>query len=67
MLDLTIWKEVDAIVSSDPDLLDLDGEFRFRIVRAGGLHPILDAYHGKQDDSDQSPHDNDPHVRPATV
>ena len=67
VLDLAIWQDVDAIVSSDPDLLELDGEFRFRIVRAGGLHPVLEVYQGKQDDSDQSPHDNDPHIHPPAI
>ena len=50
VLDLAIWQEVDAIVSSDPDLLVLDGEYTFRILRAGGLHAILEAYHAAQDD-----------------
>ena len=50
VLDLAIWQEVDAIVSSDPDLLVLDGEYTFRILRAGGLHAILEAYQAAQDD-----------------
>ena len=50
VLDLAIWQEVDAIVSSDPDLLVLDGEYTFRILRAGGLHPILETYQAAQDD-----------------
>lgn len=50
VLDLAIWQEVDAIVSSDPDLLVLDGEYTFRILRVGGLHAILEAYQAAQDD-----------------
>ena len=50
VLDLAIWQEVDAIISSDPDLLVLDGEYTFRILRAGGLYPILEAYQAAQDD-----------------
>ena len=41
MLDLAIWQEVDAIVTSDPDLLDLNGEYNFPIIRTGGLHQII--------------------------
>ena len=61
VLDLAIWQKVDAIVSSDPDLLDLNGEYAFPILRAGGLHTILEAYQAKQDDPEQSTHDEDPH------
>ena len=50
VLDLAIWQEVDAIISADPDLLVLDGEFRFRLLRVGDLHPILEAYQAKQGD-----------------
>ena len=50
VLDLAIWQKVDAIVSSDPDLLALDGEYRFRIVRAGGLYPILEAHQAEQEE-----------------
>lgn len=53
VLDLAIWQEVDAVASSDPNLLDLDKEFRFRIVRVGGLHPILEDYQAKQDDPER--------------
>lgn len=53
VLDLAIWQEVDAVTSSDPNLLDLDKEFRFRIVRVGGLHPILEDYQAKQDDPER--------------
>ena len=67
VLDLAIWQEVDAIVSSDPDLLVLDGEFKFDILRAGDLHPILEAYQAKQDDPEQSTHNNDPHVQHPTI
>lgn len=41
VLDLAIWAGVDAVVSLDGDLLDLDGEFSFRIVRPAGLHEML--------------------------
>ncbi len=41
VLDLAIFAEVDALVSLDTDLLDLDGEFRFRIVRPMGLQEML--------------------------
>ena len=50
VLDLAIWQEVDVIVSTDPDLLVLDGEYTFRILRAAGLHAILEAYQAAQDD-----------------
>ncbi len=41
VLDLAIFAGVDALVSLDTDLLDLDGEFSFRIVRPAGLHEML--------------------------
>ena len=63
VLDLAIWQEVDAIVSSDPDLLELDGEYTFPIIRAGGLYPILEDYQAKQDDPEQSTHNNSPRIQ----
>ena len=41
VLDLAIFAGVDALVSLDTDLLDLDGEFSFRIVRPMGLREML--------------------------
>ena len=41
VLDLAIWAGVDAVVALDADLLDLDGEFNFRIVRPVELHEML--------------------------
>lgn len=41
VLDLAIWQHVDAIISTDPDLLDLDGEFTFRIVSPAGFQELL--------------------------
>lgn len=41
VLDLAIFAGVYALVSLDTDLLDLDGEFSFRIVRPVGLHEML--------------------------
>ncbi len=41
ILDLAIWVGIDAVVSLDADLLDLDGEFSFSIVRPMGLHEML--------------------------
>ena len=60
VLDLAIWQGVDAIVSADPDLLVLDGEFKFRILRVADLHPILKAYQAEQDDPEQPPHNVPP-------
>ena len=57
VLDLAIWQEVDAIISADPDLLVLDGEFTFRIIRVGDLHPILVAYQAKEGGQEQPPQD----------
>ena len=42
VLDLAIWAGVDALVTLDPDLLALDGEFDFRIVRPSGMHQMLE-------------------------
>ena len=41
VLDLAIWQQVDAIITTDPDLLELDGEFTFRIVNVGGFQQLL--------------------------
>lgn len=41
VLDLAIWQHVDAIITTDPDLLDLDGEFTFRIVNPAGFQQLL--------------------------
>ncbi|MYC34241.1 MAG: putative toxin-antitoxin system toxin component, PIN family [Chloroflexi bacterium] len=41
VLDLAIWQQVDVIISTDPDLLDLDGEFAFRIVNLAGFQAML--------------------------
>lgn len=41
VLDLAIWQHADAIITTDPDLLDLDGEFTFRIVNPAGFQDIL--------------------------
>ena len=41
VLDLAIWQQVDAIISTDPDLLELDGEFTFRIVNPTGFQELL--------------------------
>ena len=60
VLDLAIWQRVDAIVSTDPDLLVLDGEFKFRILRVADLHPILKAYQVEQGDPEQPPHNVPP-------
>ena len=43
ILDLAIWAGVSALVTLDSDLLDLDGEFTFRIVRPAGLRQLLQA------------------------
>lgn len=42
LLDLAIWAQVDALVTLDPDLLSLDGEFGFRIVRPVGVYRMLE-------------------------
>ena len=42
LLDLAIWANADALVTLDPDLLTLDGEFDFRIVRPVGVHRMLE-------------------------
>ena len=36
ILDLAIWQQVDAIVTTDPDLLELDGEYSLQDCQAGG-------------------------------
>lgn len=41
VLDLAIWQDVDAIIATDPDLLELDGEFTFRIVNLAGFQELL--------------------------
>lgn len=41
VLDLAIWQQVDAIITTDPDLLELDGEFTFRIVNPAGFQEML--------------------------
>ena len=41
VLDLAIWQHVDAIITTDPDLLELDGEFTFRIVNPTGFQELL--------------------------
>ena len=41
VLDLAIWQQVDIIITTDPDLLDLDGEFAFRIVNPPGFQQLL--------------------------
>ena len=41
VLDLAIWQDVDAIITTDPDLLELDGEFTFRIVNPAGFQQLL--------------------------
>ena len=41
VLDLAIWQQVDAIITTDPDLLELDGEFTFRIVNPAGFQDLL--------------------------
>ncbi len=41
VLDLAIWQHVDAIITTDADLLDLDGEFSFRIVNPAGFQELL--------------------------
>ena len=41
VLDLAIWQQVDVIITTDPDLLDLDGEFAFRIVNPAGFQAML--------------------------
>lgn len=41
VLDLAIWQHVDAIIAIDPDLLELDGEFTFRIVNPAGFQDLL--------------------------
>ena len=41
VLELAIFAGVDVLVSVDGDLLDLDGEFSFRIVRPTGLYEML--------------------------
>ncbi len=46
VLDLAIWQQVDAIIATDRDLLELDGEFTFRIVTPAGFHQILDRWRG---------------------
>ena len=41
VLDLAIHAGVDAIVALDPDLLELDGQHNFRILRPMGVHRLL--------------------------
>ena len=41
VLDLAIWQHIDAIITTDPDLLELDGEFTFRIVNPAGFQDLL--------------------------
>ena len=41
VLDLAIWQSVDAIITTDPDRLELDGEFKFRIVTPGGFQELV--------------------------
>ena len=41
VLDLAIWQGVDAIITTDPDLLELDGEFTFRIVNPAGFQEMI--------------------------
>ena len=41
VLDLALAADVDALVAGDGDLLDLDGEFKFPIVRTSGLQQML--------------------------
>lgn len=41
VLDLAIWQHIDAIITTDPDLLELDGEFTFRIVSPAGFQDLL--------------------------
>ena len=41
ILDLALAADVDALLSGDGDLLDLDGEFKFPIVRTSGLQQML--------------------------
>ncbi len=41
VLDLAIWQDVDAIIMTDPDLLELDREFTFRIVSPAGFQELL--------------------------
>ena len=41
ILDLALAADVDALVSGDGDLLDLDGEFKFPIIRTSGLQQML--------------------------
>ena len=41
VLDLGIWQRVDAIITTDSDLLELDGEFTFRIVNPAGFQELL--------------------------
>ena len=41
VLDLAIWQHIDAIITTDPDLLELDGEFTFRIVNPPGFQDLL--------------------------
>lgn len=43
ILDLAIWQQVDAIITTDPDLLELDGEFTFRIINPAGFQQLLDS------------------------
>ena len=41
ILDLALAAKVDALVTGDGGLLDLDGEFNFPIVRPGRLQQML--------------------------
>ena len=41
ILDLALAADVDALLSGDGDLLDLEGEFKFPIVRTSGLQQML--------------------------
>ena len=41
ILDLALAADVDALLSGDGDLLDLNGEFKFPIVRTSGLQQML--------------------------
>ena len=60
VLDLAIWQEVEAIVSSDPDLLVLNGEFKFHILRVGDLHPILETHQPEREDFEEPARNNGP-------
>ena len=40
-MDLAIERQADVIVATDPDLLELEGEFAFRIVNPTAFHDLL--------------------------